>query len=464
MIELFSHENPNDREPLMRPNILIITTDQQHHGMLSCAGNRYLHTPGMDRIAGWGTRFARAYCSNPVCMPARYCWWTGRMPSSIGMRENQRFDALPAAVHRGGLGWVLREAGYHCHFGGKQHLPGDCDAESLGFDVLTRDDRDRLAIEAADFLRSPQDRPWCLALNFMNPHDICYQAIRDFPADRAGRRLLDNDAPALRELDDALALPEGVDEATFFAEHCPPLPDNHAPQDDEPEAIRALLAERPFRRLARERWNDRDWRLHRWAYHRLTERVDRQIAVVLDALEQGGALEDTVIICTSDHGDHDGSHKLEHKTVCYDEAARVPLIIAQPGTTPAAAVEELHLAQNGIDLMATCCDYAGIAQPAHNLGHSLRPLAEARRVDDWRAGVYVESQLGHCYVTRTRKYCRYDSAGIEEQLYDLERDPGETRSVHRDSAERAALAQARQSLAKERAAHEAVQLELSEQC
>jgi len=454
-----------------RPNILIITTDQQHHAMMSGAGNRYLHTPAMDRIASWGTRFTRAYCADPVCVPSRFCWWTGRMPSAIGMSSNgapRNPDGsrllVDEPVHRGALGHVLRDAGYTTAFAGKQHTPGGLTAESMGFANLTDDQRDRCAVECARFIRREHDRPWALAANFINPHDICYMAIRDFPRTDMDHAILRNGDTEMRALDEALRLPDGMSEETFFAEHCPPLPDNFEIQRDEPASIRRVVEERPFKALAREHWGEREWRLHRWAYHRLTERVDAQIGVVLDALERSGALEDTVIICTSDHGDHDGSHKLEHKTVCYDEAARVPLIIAQPGTTPAAAVEELHLAQNGIDLMATCCDYAGIAQPAHNLGHSLRPLAEARRVDDWRAGVYVESQLGHCYVTRTRKYCRYDSAGIEEQLYDLERDPGETRSVHRDSAERAALAQARQSLAKERAAHEAVQLELSEQC
>ena len=71
-----------------KPNILLIITDQQHAGMLSCAGNRYLQTPNLDSLARTGTRFERAYCGNPVCVPSRFCMLSGTMPSHIGMETN----------------------------------------------------------------------------------------------------------------------------------------------------------------------------------------------------------------------------------------------------------------------------------------------------------------------------------------------------------------------------------------
>ena len=401
-----------------RPNLLVITTDQQHHAMMSCAGNPWLRTPAMDRIAAWGTRFERAYCSNPVCVPSRFSWWSGRMPSAIGMRGNGGVKEVPEEVHTGALGHQMRAAGYAVGFGGKLHTPGGLTRESMGFETITADERDRLAVDAADFVRRDHGRPWFLAANFINPHDICYQAIRAFERTEMDRNILARGATELAELDEALRLPPGIDEATFFAEHCPPLPANHEIQAEEPAAIGRLLAERPFKRLAREEWGEREWRLHRWAYHRLTERVDRQIGVVLDALEASGQLEHTVIIFTSDHGDHDGSHRLEHKTFFYEEAARIPLIVARPGHAPGGAVDGSHLCNNGIDLMATCCDYAGVDQPAHNLGRSWRPLIEGGAVDADYAGGYGENLVGHMYVTRDHKYIRYDQGVVVEHLFE----------------------------------------------
>lgn len=442
-----------------RPNILVITTDQQHHAMMSCAGNPWLRTPNMDRIAAWGTRFERAYCSNPVCVPSRFSWWTGRMPSAIGMRGNGGVKApLPEAVHAGALGHQMRAAGYTAAFGGKLHTPGGLTRESMGFECITPDERDRLAVEAAAFIRRDHDRPWFLAANFINPHDICYHAIRAFARTDFDDKLLSRGATELAELDEALKLPAGVDEETFFAEHCPPLPANHDIQAEEPPCIGEILAERPFKRLAREEWGEREWRLHRWAYHRLTERVDAQIGVVLDALERSGQVENTVIVFTSDHGDHDSSHRLEHKTFHYEEAARVPLIVARPGQVEGGRVDTSHVCNNGIDLMATCCDYVGAAQPAHNLGLSWRRVLDGQS-GGWREGGYGENVVGHMYVTPDHKYLRYDYGGeIVEHLFDLAADPGETLSCHADPAKAEVLARLRAGYESERARHEALRV------
>ena len=199
---------------------------------------------------------------------------------------------------------------------------------------------------------------------------------------------------------------------------------------DEPEAISALLEQRGFRAAARKHWGEKEWRLHRWVYHRLTERVDAQVGGVLDALEISGQADDTVVVFTSDHGDHDSSHKLEHKTVLYDEASRVPLIVRDPALPPRfrGTKTECGLVQTGIDLMATVCDYAGVEQPAHCAGMSLRPTASGSSRIAPRDGVYSESEIGYMYVTDRYKFVRYDEGTSARQLYDLERDPGETRN------------------------------------
>jgi choline-sulfatase len=123
---------------------------------------------------------------------------------------------------------------------------------------------------------------------------------------------------------------------------------------------------------------------------------------------------------------------MEHKTVPYDEAARIPLIVAQPGVTPAGTVNTTHLISNGLDFVPTCCDYAGIDPPAELLGSSFRKLAEGSEPDDWRDSLLIESEIGGAVVTQNHKYTLYDEGECREQLMDLLADPHETMNAAKD--------------------------------
>lgn len=411
-----------------QPNILLILTDQQHSRMLGCAGNPHVRTPALDRLAAGGVRFERAYCTNPVCVPSRFSLMTGRLPTQCGLRcdnSTEHIDAIPEAIRSGGLGHCLRRAGYDTIYGGKEHLP-KMTADDVGFDILCRDERDGLAAECVDFLgRRRSERPFFLVASFVNPHDICYMAIRDSQQTAEERYQGSEAYIELANLDAALAPPAGMDAKTFFAEVCPPLPPNFDPQAEEPEAIRQLLAQRPFRLHARNHWTERRWREHRWAYARLTESVDRQIGRVLDALYQSEHDAETLVIMTSDHGEMDGAHRMEHKSSLYDEACRIPLILRPPGGTE-ARVDQTHLVSNGLDLLPTCCDWAGAEPPSGLWGRSLRPLSEGSLFpQDWRKAVPIECEIGRAIVTARYKYCRYNSGRNSEQVVDLERDPWE---------------------------------------
>lgn len=417
-----------------RPNILLVLTDQQHWQMMSNTGNTYLKTPAMDRLAAEGTRFDRTYCTNPVCSPSRFSLFTGRMPSAIGMRANgppDRDQPLPEEIECFGAGRLLSEAGYHCVYGGKQHLPRTS-AERLGFELLTKNEREELADQCVDFLQQPSDEPFFLVASFINPHDICYMAVRDFAESEQEKRLVDRGGTECATLDEALQLPAGVSEAEFFEKHCPPLPPNHAPQADEPEAIQDLIAQRPFRLAAKNQWSAQRWRMHRWAYARLTERVDRQIGRVLDALDASPHRENTVVIFTSDHGDMDSAHHMEHKTAFYEEAAHVPLIIRHPGHVPASRVDDQTLISNGLDLIPTLCDYAGAPTPTPLEGRSFRAAAEGTKVPSTRQVIRLENEIGRAIITGRYKYVLYDQGANREQLYDLLEDPGETRNALHD--------------------------------
>jgi len=222
-----------------------------------------------------------------------------------------------------------------------------------------------------------------------------------------------------------MQLPEGISKEQFFEEFCPPLPPNFEPQEDEALAIGSLIDGRPFRRSAREEYTEEQWRMHRWAYARLTEVVDAQIQVVLDAIKESGQEENTLIIFSSDHGDNDSSHKLEHKNVLYEESANIPFVAMWKGHIPAGQVNNVSLVSNGLDLLPTVCDYAGIKAQADPRGKSLRPLFEGKEVK-WRKTLGVEGEISRMVVSEDGyKYVNYDAVGIEERLMDLNIDPFE---------------------------------------
>jgi arylsulfatase A-like enzyme len=186
---------------------------------------------------------------------------------------------------------------------------------------------------------------------------------------------------------------------------------------------------RSFKRQARDNYTDRQWRLHRWAYCRLTEVVDSQVQTVLDAVKASGQEENTLIIFSSDHGDMDASHRMEHKTTLYEESANVPFMAMWKGHIPAGRVDQSHLVSNGLDMLPTVCDYAGIKGVADPRGRSLRPLFEGKNVS-WRDTLGVESEIGRMVVDKDKfKFIKYDAAGTEVQLLDLNEDPYETKHV-----------------------------------
>jgi choline-sulfatase len=437
-----------------KPNIIYIFTDQQSASMMSCAGNKWLKTPAMDYIAENGIRFTRAYTTNPVCSPARVSLMTGRFPCSFNDNKGK-----PARENRGAM-WIgqisdevrdttiaafLKKAGYDLVYGGKEHLPRELTPKALGFNDICDDQREKLAQETAKYIKGEHDKPYFMVVSLINPHDICYMAIRDSASGKSEKNLLKRGKVPIAELDKAMEMPKGVSEDEFFEKYCPPLPPNYEPIADEPKAVDYMLDQRDFRRYAREKYTDRQWRHHRWAYCRLTEVVDSEIQMILDAIKQSGTEENTLVIFSSDHGDNDSSHRLEHKTTFYEESANIPFMAMWKGQIPAGQVDDTHLVSNGLDLLPTVCDYAGIKGVSDPRGKSLRPLFEGKDVK-WRDTLGVESEIGRMVVNKDNlKYIRYDAAGKEERLLDLSKDPHETTYFTDDPKYASKLAKLRKS-------------------
>jgi arylsulfatase A-like enzyme len=242
---------------------------------------------------------------------------------------------------------------------------------------------------------------------------------------------------------DALNLPPGAERKEFFARRCPPLPPNHGPTADEPVVLGQYGG---FRGYVRKHWTDDDWRMHRWAYCRLTERVDAEVGRVLSALRETGLDRNTMVLFSSDHGDMDSAHGFEHKSLPYEESARVPFIVSWPGRSPAGRVDRNHLVSSCVDLLPTLCDYAGIEPPKGLPGRSVRGLVERGAQDGWREDLAVECSNSRCLRTRRYKYTIFEGQEPRELLIDMEKDTGEMTNLARNPEFAAVLTDHRRRL------------------
>ena len=430
-----------------RPNLLLIITDQQHFGMMGCAGNPYVKTPALDGLAARGVRFGRAYCANPVCVPSRFSMMTGVLPSRIGMESNRPGTlALTEQILNHAMGHIFRTAGYKTVYGGKVHLPGTArkGLAAYGFTPLTKDQREGLAESCAEFFRQDHKRPFLLVASFINPHDICLMAIDAYTQANNLPVKYPNLVRDRQCLAEALRLPSGISRAELLAKTCPPLPANFEVTASAPSA---LLEFSGFRQYVFKHWSEEQWRLHRWAYTRLTERVDAHIGRVLEALREADLAHKTVVIFTSDHGDMDAAHRLEHKSMPYDEAARVPLIVSYPTVTASGIVDQRHLVSTGLDLIPTLCDFAGIPQPSALAGRSVKPLTVTPDAEyPWRDTLVVENHRSRILCSKSYKYTVYNHGQPREMLTDLEADPGEMKNLAVDARYRKTLAEHRRWL------------------
>lgn len=402
-------------------NILLITTDQQHARMMSCAGEAHAATPALDALAAAGTRFELAYSPNPVCVPCRYSWLSGVMPHVFGGMEGNppTHPTIREHIDTPLLGHLFRDAGFETVCGGKMHVEEPYnfrkeDEGKFGFDHLTENNRDELAARCAAFLEQDRGRPFFLWASFDNPHDICH-----FNRDHVREAFI-------------RATP---------VESLPPLPANFEPTRDETSWMRhfrdgSLEAadgydfglNRTYGKITGD-WDETMWRYYRAYYRHCLETIDAQIGSVLAALRRSSHAANTLVCLTSDHGDHDGAHRLAMKRSFYEESARVPFILSGPGIR-AGEVDRRHPVNTGLDLIPTLCDYAGLAVPAGLKGKSLRRLAEGDEVADWPVFTISQTLGGRMVRTLNFKYNLYNTA--EEELFDMLADPGEMINLAND--------------------------------
>lgn len=402
----------------VKPNVLFIMTDQQSFNMMSCMGNEWLKTPNMDRIAEMGYRFEKNYCVNPVCMPSRFSLLTGHYASEAGVKENTRAwnpDKVKEIITDGALGTIFRKAGYETLYSGKTHLYGTKDVSEYGFTLNNTDPYDGPAIYAEQVLaeigKSYQTNPFFLFLSFLNPHDICYKAGAD-------NRYPDGlPAANVRETKRLLEFREKLNPSVYNSQ----IP----PRAANPEPINGEQNDMVSMDTGSRSWDNTQWDLYNWMYHRLTESVDAQIGRILRALEKSGLQDNTIIVFTSDHGDMNGAHGLTLKNVVFEECQRVPFIFAGKGIKQNYA-DKSTLTCNGLDFLPTICDLAGIDYPAGLPGISLKPFLTGQGEKPERKFIITESYNAFQINDGRYKFTVFELPGYPELLTDLINNQEET--------------------------------------
>jgi arylsulfatase A-like enzyme len=346
------------------------------------------------------------------------------MPQTVGVTGNQ--DALDSEYRDQTVGRVLSDAGYTAGYAGKWHVPELAVQDGFGFERLCGFDDTAVVDACSSFLHRDHEDPFLLVASFDDPHNIC-----EWSRDQM--------------------LPWGnVDRVP--TEECPTLPANFHPPAFEPAEIRPAIEQNRYVHGAMVDASPEEWRQYRHAYYRLVERVDARIERILDELERAGQYDDTLVVFTSDHGDGNGAHQLKEKTWLYEEQTRVPLIVSPPpaadGDQGLGRVDDAHLVSNGLDLLPTLCDYAGVEPPAGLPGASLRPLVDGAE-PDWREQLVVQTSGpidGRMLRTDRYKYVVYTHGDHREQLFDLRADPGEMVDLATDADHADVLADHRERL------------------
>ena len=431
----------------MKPNILLITTDQQRWDTLGVNGNRTIQTAFLDTLAATGTNFTRAYSTTPSCIAARRTLLTGQHAVNHGMTGYEDGVEFHPAYTLPGL---LGRAGYQTELIGKLHqfpqrkrygfdhvvlsemidyrpgsphmghndyvdwlhdaAGGNVDPNLHGIGSNSRLARpfhlaesyhhtNWVAQEAAKFLTQRRDPscPWFLHLSFWAPHPplVPPQFYYDFYTRRSA-----NWQPTLGEWS-----PRGA-----------PVPGNPPDGGVGPfdlEVMRNAMT----------------------GYYGLIHHVSDALNFLLGRAFIHGlpaSTQPTWIIFTSDHGEQLGDHQLFRKVLPYEGSTHVPMFVSSKNIAlPHQTSDALACLE---DVCPTILDMAGVAIPKAVDGQSLLPLIQGRKSGAERGVLFGEhsgGQANHWVIQGHLKYCWYVPTN-EEQLFDLAADPHETKDLSGD--------------------------------
>ncbi len=414
-------EDGAEAKKTSRPNVLFVAIDDLNDWTGFLGGHPDAKTPNLDRLARRSITFTRAYCAAPACNPSRAALLTGLRPSTSGVYLNSQpwRPALPDAVT---LPQHFMAAGYRVHGGGKIFHGGTNDlacwhdyfqqrrdplpqgrplngiAGTAHFDWGPIDDADEAMADyqvvswAAKFLASEQDKPFFLAVGLYRPHLPWYvpkKYFDRFPLDSISRPLTRDD-----DLDD-------VPEAGKRMAHADGDHRRVVESDQWERAVQGYLASIAF--------------------------ADAQVGRLLAALESSPHAGNTIIVLWGDHGWHLGEKRHWRKFALWEEATRVPLLVALPGM---ASGQECNRTVNLLDLYPTLIELCDLPKKQLD-GVSLVPLLADPRQPWDRPAVTTHGRNNHAVRSERWRYIRY--ADGSEELYDHQQDPMEWKNLAGDS-------------------------------
>lgn len=447
-----------------RPNVLLILVDDLKPA-LGCYGDAIAKTPSIDRLAARGLRFDLAYCNQAVCAPSRFTLMLGSHSTSTGLYGlgSQLRQRMPEAVTLPQLfakiGYRTESLGKVFHVGhGNQGDPQSFSVEHFHDKVIeyvdpASNDGGQLTREEAYFTNQQLDRikQFPRGAAFESP-DVADDAYAD------GRVAVET----VKRLQAARKRRDQEDTPFFIVSGFarPHLPfsapkkywDLYAPSQFAKPAIAHPPRNAPkvanktngelanYKPVADSGEIDPDTDLYRQlkhGYYASVSYVDAQIGKVLDELDRQQLSDSTIVVLWGDHGFHLGDHGYWTKHTNYEQANRIPLLIAAPGVTkPASFTGQLA---ESVDIFPTLADLAGLdpsSGPQPIDGRSLVPVLRdpSARVRDHAYHVFPKARLGRAIRTERYRLVEWRKIGespdsAELELYDYETDPLETRNL-----------------------------------
>ncbi len=415
-----------------QPNLVFFLGEGQRFDALSSAGSPIVHTPNHDRIGREGIVFRNAFCTNALCAPARATLLTGLYSRSTGALSNEHLNLpLPADIPL--FTDLLREAGYEIAIVGKVHThngveerdwdyyfghnnPGNNYANPFfkeGRNGKVGPERqyenvypDDLSVDRAlDWLRTREsDKPFCLLIWFVAPHEPFFRARRHFDLYRGTL------IPKPATFDDDLKGYPGKPKCFAAAK-------NKIGTSPEHESAGSLEG------MAKD-------------YYAGLVAVDENIGKVFQYLEKKNILDDTAILHSSDHGFFLGEWRLFDKRLMHEPSIRVPMMIRYPKRVPAGTVREEQVLD--LDVAPTLLDLAGVPIPRHMEGKSMLQLTQAADPEFRKEWYYEyfewpnpEGVRPHRGIrTEQHKLIHYVMEPQEFEMYDLAADPGEINNLY----------------------------------
>ena len=365
-----------------KPNLLFIFTDQQRYDTLGSYGADWVSAPNLDRLAAESSVFENAYVSQPVCTPARSTIMTGLYPHTSGQTLNAvplRDDTLTIAE--------MVDDGYVCGNYGKWGL-GDDPVPQHGFDEwLSVQDSTRSQYSRTEYLDQYSDFHQYLTAHGYEPDmelvdgrvfsaEFCAglpgeHSMSTFLADAAVRFIHANRTPFMLfvSLIDPHSPYMGPMDGLYDPQEIPVGPAFLREPEDAPLIVK-LRAERDMNRTIQgyDLRTEAGWRGLRSAYFGMVTFLDGAVGRMLDALEEAGRADDTIVVFTSDHGDMLGDHRVMAKRFMYEASARVPLMVRVPWLQPEGRRIPGNISH--VDLVPTLLDLMGQSVPKHLQGQS----------------------------------------------------------------------------------------------